>query len=117
MLESHVGCFTLIESLLEELSSSGWHLSWAFQFAEGHWRVSIIHVLECNGYDQPDLYHVHCADAPSLAEAIEDAMSKRAEAEFVEGNKQRYSLEPKPEKVDLVSTLGLRNATPIRRRV
>lgn len=106
----------MIEDLLTELSSTGWRLSWAFQFADGHWRASIIYVLEWNGYDQPDLYHAHCADAPSLAEAIEDAMSKRAEAEFVEGNKQRYSLEPKPEKVDLIRALGLRSA-PIRRRV
>lgn len=107
----------MIESLLSELSATGWRLSWAFQFADGHWRASIIYILEWNGYDQPDIYLAHCADAPSLAEAIEDAMSKRAEAEFLEGSKQRYSLEPKPEKVDLVSALGLRNTTPIRRRV
>lgn len=106
----------MIESLLTDLAASGWKLSWAFQFAPDHWRVSIIYVLEWNGYDQPDIYHSHCADAPSLAEAIEDAMSKRAEAEFVEGSKQRYSLEPKAERIDLVTALGLRSV-PIKRRV
>lgn len=103
----------MLEDLLHELSSSGWQLSWAFQFSSGHWRASIIHVLEWNGYDQPDIYHAHCADAPSLYEAIEDAMSKREDAEFIEGTKVNHSREPK---VDLVSALGLRSA-PIKRRV
>lgn len=88
----------------------------AFQSYRGYWRVSIIKVLEWNGYDQPDYYHTHCADAPTFAEALEDAMSKIAEAEFVEGNKQRCSLEPKQPAISLITTLGLRSA-PIRRRV
>lgn len=104
----------MIESLLSELSALGWTISWAFQFEQDHWRVSLIH-YEDIGTDQ-QTYTAHCADAPTLASAIEDAISKIAEAEVSIVAQPNSLVEPRQPKIDLASALGLRSA-PIRRRV
>jgi hypothetical protein len=107
----------VIESLLADLADSGWTLSWAFQFAHDHWRVSIIQRFEWNSLDQPDLLISHCADAPSFAEALEDAMLRRNEAEFIAGSKCTCANEPsKP--TNLLQALGLHIRQPkIDRRI
>ncbi len=108
----------MIEDLLTELSASGWTISWAYQYAPNEWRVSIVHELEWNSRDQPDYYHAHCAFAPTFAEALEDAMSKRAEAEFEEGSKISHTTEPP--KGNLLSQLSLflrPQSAPFKRRV
>lgn len=107
----------MIESLLADLSALGWTISWAYQHSPDHWRVSIIKTESWNGYDQP-AYHVsHCADAPSLAEAIEDAMSKMVDAEYVPSRPCMASKEPKQNSLaDLISATFAPSA-PIRRRV
>lgn len=99
----------MIEDLLADLAASGWKLSWAFQFAPNHWRVCITHEHYWNGYDQPDYHYTDCADAPSFAEALEDAMAKRNDAIFVEGAKVEYALEPQQ---SLAKALGLDKPKP-----
>lgn len=99
----------MIESLLNELSALGWTVSWAFQFEPNHWRISIIHYVD-------DKVHLSsCADAPTFAEALEDAMSRMADAEIEDIEKPSFAKEPKVSG-SLIAALGLRSA-PIRRRV
>lgn len=104
----------MIESLLEELSSSGWTISWAFQYAPSEWRMSIIREEDVGG--EQGTYISSCAFAPTFAEALEDCLSNRAEAEWEAAYKQTWTQAPKPTG-SLIEALGLRNATPIRRRV
>lgn len=99
-----------IEALLADLSASGWQLSWAFQFAPDHWRVTITKQGYWNGYDQPNYHYTDCADAKSLAEALEDAMTKRNDAIFVEGAKCIATNEPT---FDLATALSLHKAKTI----
>ena len=101
----------MIDALLLELASAGWTVSWAFQFEPGHWRVSIIHYID-------DKVHLSsCADAPSFAEALEDAMSRMAEAEIEDIERPSYSLTPAA-KGGLLAALGLTSTSnlPITRR-
>lgn len=100
-----------IEELLADLKASGWELSWAFQYGENKWRASIIKFGAWNGYDQPDYHFAHCADAPSLAEAIEDAMTKRNDAEFFEGQKSQVVSGVIPDRVEGQSLLARLNLT------
>lgn len=103
----------LIEDLLLDLAESGWRVSYAYQHPDGQWRVSLSNMVEWNGYDQPSMLICVGADAQTFTEALEDAMSKRSEAELVESSKINHSQEPK---TSLITALGLRSA-PIRRRV
>jgi hypothetical protein len=107
-----------IEELLTDLTDSGWTVSWAFQYAPNEWRCTIIRTCDWNGYDQPDHYVAHCAFAPTFAEALEDAMCKRNDAEFIEGNKLEYALEPNKSLVDLLGLIHkpLAPAASIKRR-
>lgn len=106
----------MIEDLLSELADSGWTISWAFQYAQDEWRVSIIKTEDWNGYDQPDYRVAHCAFAPTFAEALEDAMCKRNDAEFVEGSKIAYALEPTKSLIDVLG-LAPKPTQPILRRL
>ena len=92
----------MIEDLLTELADCGWTLSWAFQFEPSHWRVSIMKQLDTK------IYFSHCADAPSFAEALEDAMSKISEAQEELVVPTTYTIEnPKSAPLNLMQTLGL----------
>lgn len=102
----------MIESLLAELSDTGWTISWAFQYAPSEWRMSIIREEDVGAVQGS--YLSACAFAPSFAEALEDCLSKRAEAEFLPAPDQSFANEPRP--TSLIAALGLRS-TPIRRRV
>lgn len=103
----------MIESLLTELADTGWTISWAFQYGPGEWRMSIIREEDIGG--EQGSYLSACAFAPTFAEALEDCLSKRAEAEWEPSQKQSWAQEPKPT-TSLIAALGLRSA-PIRRRV
>lgn len=103
----------MIESLLAELSDSGWTISWAFQFAPNQWRLSIIREEDVG--EAQGTYTSSCADAPSFAEALEDAMSRMNEAEFKAAVKQGY-FEEKP-KGSLLSQLGLLKPETFERRM
>lgn len=108
----------MIEDLLTELSASGWTISWAFQFSLGHWRMSIIQEIDVG--EEQGTYLSFCPDAPTFAEALEDCLSRRADAEFKASQPITFSNEPKSSGGSLLSALGLhlRPATsPIRRRV
>lgn len=102
-----------LESLLSELSASGWTISWAFQFAPSEWRLSIIHEEDIG--EAQGTYISSCASAPTFAEALEDAMSKMNEAEFESAVKQGYVAE-KP-KGSLLEALGLKKEQRFERRV
>lgn len=60
-------------------------------------------------------YISHCAFAPTFAEALEDCLSKRAEAQWEPSQPITWAQEPKATG-GLIAALGLRS-TPIRRRV
>lgn len=103
----------MIESLLSELSASGWTISWAFQFAPSEWRLSIIHEEDVGAMQ--GTYISSCASAPTFAEALEDAMSKMNEAEFESAVKQGYAAEKS--KGSLLEVLGLKKEQRFDRRV
>lgn len=71
----------MLEELLAELASSGWTISWAFQFAPDHWRMSIIRQTDVGA--EQGTYTTHCAIAPTFAGALEDCLANRNEAEFI----------------------------------
>lgn len=104
----------MIEDLLNDLSTLGWTVSWAYQFEQGHWRVSIITTTDIG--EAPGTFISHCADATTFAEALEDAMSKRAEATFEPQTTQGFSIE-RSQGLSLVAALGLRFPINIKRRV
>lgn len=106
----------MIEDLLTELADIGWTVSWAFQFEPDHWRVSICQLGEWNGYDQPDYRISHCADAPTFAEALEDAMAHRNDAVWQAGQKISTTSEPDAPTFTLAS-LGLAKPVKILRRM
>jgi hypothetical protein len=91
---------TSVDDLLTELSETGWQISWLFQFAPDHWRCSLV----CPAADPDSDSHLlkSCADAPTLASAIEDAM--HAMAEKLEPSSVEWSIDISRPKLDL-STL------------
>jgi hypothetical protein len=93
----------VIEDLLSDLAADGWTISWAFQFAPDHWRVSIIKHIDTK------IYFTHCADAPSFKDALEDAMCKRNDAEWQLEQPTTCANTPST-KIDLISALGIRPA-------
>jgi hypothetical protein len=106
----------MIEDLLTELSASGWTISWAFQFAPDHWRVSIIHHSDIG--ESSGTYTSFCADAPTFAEALEDAILRRNEAEFTPTPMPEYTLESTTRPTNLLTALGLHIRLPkIDRRI
>lgn len=74
----------MLETLLADLDAEGWTISWAFQFAPNHWRMSIIRIEDVG--EAQGTYISHCADAPSFAEALEDCFAKRNDAEWEENS-------------------------------
>lgn len=105
----------MIESLLAELSALGWTVSWAFQFAPDHWRMSIIQPSDIG--EEIGTYRTHCADAPSFAEALEDCMSKLADAEWEATLAPSHTNEPTPKPQNLLHALGLLKPVKIERRI
>lgn len=103
----------MIEDLLSELSDTGWTISWAFQYAPSEWRMAIIREEDIGAVQGS--YLSCCAFAPTFTEALEDCLSKRAEAKWEPSTPTTWAQEPKPT-VNLIMALGLRSA-PIRRRV
>lgn len=102
----------MIEDLLTELADIGWTVSWAFQFEPNHWRVSIMHQVS------DKIAFSHCADAPTFAEALEDAMSKISEATYELAVPTGYVLEQdKTAPVNLLLALGLAKPVKILRRM
>lgn len=102
----------MIEDLLSELSSLGWTISWAFQYAPSEWRMSIIREEDVGAAQGS--YISSCAFAPTFAEALEDCLSKRADAKWEAAPKSLAQAEPK---LDLQS-LGLGRPKPrIERRI
>lgn len=80
-----------MDEVLAELTSLGWTISWAFQFEPNHWRVSLCKQSDIG--EPQGTYISHCADAPSLAEAIEDALCRRNDAEFVPAVASGFTIE------------------------
>lgn len=104
-----------LDTLLDDLNSLGWTISWAFQFSTDHWRLSIIRYEDIG--EVQGTYISHCVDAPTFAEALEDAMSKMSEAEFEPAEVQVFSTEPAKGNLLSQLSLALPQAAPIRRRV
>ena len=96
----------MIESLLSELASLGWTISWAFQYAPAEWRMSIIREEDIGG--EQGTYLSVCAFAPTFAEALEDCLANRADAKWEPLPKPEAKIEAK---IDLRS-LGLARPQP-----
>lgn len=103
----------MLESLLQDLADTGWTVSWAFQYSPGEWRMSIIREEDIGA--ERGSYLSCCAFAPTFSEALENCLSKRAEAQWEPSQPITWAQEPKPSS-NLIAALGLRSA-PIRRRV
>lgn len=103
----------MIEDLLSDLALSGWTISWAFQFAPDHWRVSIIHFSDVG--EPQGTYISHCADGPDFASALEDAILRRNDCDFIPDAILTWTPEPGSTLIDL---LNLRPPTkPFPRRI
>ena len=96
----------MIESLLADLVLSGWTISWAFQFAPDHWRVSIIR--RCDIGEPQGTYISHCADAPTFGEALENAILNRNDATFYPSNPTLWSIDGPTDSRSLLDLLNLR---------
>lgn len=105
----------MIEDLLNDLASSGWTISWAFQFAPDHWRVSIIHHSDIG--EPSGTYLSHCADAPTFHDALEDAMCRRNDAIFTPTTEPTGIIEKPPTLSDLLKALPSHKPRPIDRRI
>lgn len=81
-----------LNEILAELTALGWTISWAFQFEPNHWRVSLCKQSDIG--EPQGTYINHCADAPTLAEAIEDALCRRNDAEFEQTVETGFTIEP-----------------------
>ena len=92
-----------VDELLQELASTGWTVSWAFQYAANDWRASIIRDEDVGG--EQGTYQAHCACAHSLAEALEDCISKRTEAEWEAAEKVNGTQEPSRSRIDISKLL------------
>lgn len=101
----------MLEDLLAELDEIGWTVSWAFQFQPNHWRVSILKQID------EKVYYAHCADAPTFAEALEDAISKIGDAQVELITQVTISAEPKTAPFNLLKAIGLAKQPPIIRRI
>ena len=105
----------MISDLLDDLTTSGWTISWAFQFSADEWRMSIIREADIGA--EQGTYLSHCASAPSFESALEDCLPKRNDAEFTPSEAPTWSIDTAPEpKLDL-SLLGLRPKVKIERRI
>lgn len=108
----------MLEDLLLDLSTTGWTISWAYQHRLGGWRMSIIQEIDIG--EEQGTYTTHCVDAPTFAEALEDCLAKRAQAEFEATTPTTFAKEPTIAKPSLLAALGLHlptTSSPIRRRV
>lgn len=114
LLKSQINS-AMLESLLQDLTTLGYTISWAFQFEPNHWRVSICRASTVG--EPSGSYISHCADAPTLAEAIEDALSRRAEAEFVVEEDQTYTVEVPGLSLAQAIASTFSPSAPIRRRI
>ncbi len=107
----------MIESLLIDLALSGWTISWAFQFAPDHWRVSIIHHSDIG--EPVGTYVSYCADGPSFATALEDAILHRNDhPTFIPAHPLDWSADGPSTPASLLDLLNLRPPTqPFPRRL
>jgi hypothetical protein len=106
----------VIEDLLIELSNDGWSVSWAFQFAPDHWRVSIIHHSDIG--EPSGTYVSFCADAPTFAEALEDAILRRNDNPLCVPSADPTWIPETPTSTNLLTALGLHIRQPkIDRRI
>lgn len=105
----------MLEELLAELASSGWTISWAFQYAPNEWRMSICREADVGA--EQGTYVTHCAIASTFAGALEDCLANRNEAEFVAEQRSLGLIDKtKPlsfDKLDL-KKLGLVSRTPVK---
>jgi hypothetical protein len=96
----------VLEALLADLALSGWTISWAFQFAPDHWRVSIIHHSDIG--EPQGTYISHCADGPDFASALEDAILRRNDATFTPTDPTIWSIDGPTDSRSLLDLLNLR---------
>lgn len=105
----------MLDELLAELASSGWTISWAFQYAPSEWRMTIIRYADVGA--EQGTYTTHCAIASTFASALEDCLANRAEAEFVAEQRSLGIINKtkplSPNKIDL-KKLGLVSRTHVK---
>jgi hypothetical protein len=103
----------MVDLLLAEIASNDWLLNNCYQVDVSLWRVSLRKPTNDGG-----VFCSSWAEGATLEEALEECMSKLAEAEFSEDIPQSFTREIEAAKVggqSLLMALGLRK--PIKRRV
>lgn len=98
-----------VDDLLADLSILGWQVNNAYQRDATLWRVSLRRPVPSGDYFSD------WGEGPTLTSALEEAMSKLADAEFVEETPQSYAQAPAPLPFNLLKAIGL--AKPIVRRI
>lgn len=92
-----------LETILIDLASRGWRVNQIYQFDNSTWRVN----LRARGAGGD--WFGDFAEAPTLLEAIEDAIAKMNDAEWFDDTAPEWSLDPTPapKPKSLLATLGL----------
>lgn len=105
-----------LQEILDDLTASGWTISWAFQYAPNEWRMSIIREADVGA--EQGTYTTHCAFASSFQSALEDCLAKRNDALFEPNVESIGTIDntPIPTRLDL-SALGLRKTIKVERRI
>lgn len=104
---------TSLDELFADIAARGYRVNNIFQWPNGLWRVNLLRP-NTNGDWFGDF-----AEAPTLAEAIEDAIALMNDAEFIHHDEPTWSLDKsKPAAPNLLKSLGLlKPQEPIRRRI
>src|SRR6266702_957167 len=96
-----IGPASMLDELIAEIASQGWLLNNCYQIDTDLWRVNLRRPTGDGDYFSD------WATGPTFVDALEECMSKLAEAEFAEAKAQTYS-QAKPEpKTNLLQALGL----------
>lgn len=100
----------MLEDLLTEIAESGWLFNNCYQADAGLWRVNL------RRQDNDGVWFTEWSEAPTFTEAVQDAMEKLVEAEFVENRLIAHAIDTS--KISLLASLGLLKPTePLKRRV
>ncbi len=99
----------MLDELIAEIAEAGWLFNNCYQIDADLWRVNL------RRPDGEGDWFSDWAIGPTFTEALEECMSKLAEAKFTESQIQAFSQAKPAPKTNLLQALGL--AKPIERRI
>lgn len=113
-LGSNPNVAAILSDLLAELTTSGWTISWAFQYAPDEWRMTIIREADVGA--EQGTYTSHCAIAPTFHSALEDCLTKRNDATF-EPTPATNGIIDKSKPKSFLDAIGLQTKPKVERRI